>query len=77
MAVRRMYKYEVGDEVVANEKCRYGYPSRPGMKGIIYRQMDDSALYDYEVQFEPGVLHRFKEEELDYPAPYKEEVISC
>ena len=73
---KRLYKYDVGDEVVGNELCRKGLPSKPGKKGTVYRQLDDSVQYDYEVIYDNDHRYRykFKEEELDYPAPYKEEI---
>ena len=74
--VKRLYKYEVGDEVVANELCRTHFPKRPGKKGEVYKQLADSVQYDYEVIYDgnPNYRYKFKEEELDYPAPYKEEI---
>ena len=72
--VKRLYKYDVGDEVIVNEKCKWGYPNLKEYKGIVHRRLDDSVLYDYEVEFTRSSLKRFKEEELDYPAPYKEEI---
>ena len=75
---KRNYKYSEGDELTVNDKARRGYPSMTGRKVIVHRVMDDSVLYDYEVRYEHDrhALYRFKEEELDYPAPYKGE-ISC
>ena len=76
MAVKRLYKYEVGDEVVANELCKISFPNRPGKKGIIFSQLSDSPQFDYEVIYNNNhsQIYRFKEEELDYPEPYKEEI---
>ena len=78
MPVMRLYKFDIGDEVVANELCRKSFPNRPGKKGVIFSQLSDSVQYDYEVVYDNDYSqrYRFKEEELDYPAPYEEE-ISC
>ena len=77
MPVMRLYKFDIGDEVVANELCRIGFPNRPGRIGIIFSQLSDSVQYDYEVIYnnDPSQRYRFKEEELDYPSPYKGEIV--
>ena len=73
---KRNYKYDEGDELTVNDKARRGYPAMVGRKVIVHRIMDDSVLYDYEVRCDNDrhALYRFKEEELEYPAPYKEEI---
>ena len=77
MPVMRLYKFDIGDEVVANGLCKTGFPSRPGKKGVIFSQLTDSVQYDYEVIYnnDYSQRYRFKEEELDYPEPYKEEIV--
>lgn len=72
----KRFKFQEGDELQVKENCRRGYPSMPGKKVIIHRQMNDSVQFDYEAisEHERHVLYRFKEEELEYPAPYKEEI---
>ena len=76
MPVMRRFKFDIGDEIVANGLCRTGYPNRQGKKGVIFSQLYDSVQYDYEVVYnnDYSQLYRFKEEELDYPEPYKEEI---
>ena len=74
----KQFKFQEGDELQVKENCRKGYPSMPGRKVTIHRRMNDSVLYDYEAisEHDRHALYRLKEEELEYPAPYKGE-ISC
>jgi YorP protein len=67
MRVRVMPKYwtfEIGDEVIVNEKAQNGMLDSVGKKGVILDFLEVSQ-YDYEVLLEDGSLGRFRETELN------------
>jgi hypothetical protein len=67
MRVRAMPKYwtyEIGDEVIVNEKAQNGMPDSVGKKGVIIDFLEVSQ-YDYEVLLQDGSLGRFREIELN------------
>jgi hypothetical protein len=62
----KLFKYEIGSEVIVNENAKKFMPSYVGRKGVIEATLS-AGSYDYEVGFDKSSIGRFKEIELDLP----------
>jgi hypothetical protein len=62
----KLFKYEIGSEVIVNENAKKFMPSYVGRTGVIEDTLTTGS-YDYEVGFDKSTTGRFKEIELDLP----------